>query len=127
MKKYALEKITFATCGLNAENNFLQAPICPCGCGEYASLILNTKRDLYNFMETLLEEHDCDYCAIFALCNDESHAFVVKADGTIAHCQANSSYDEVMKTIAHLQEEIQFHCYGLLVQVDTDLYKIVMD
>ena len=56
--------MTFKFYGLDATNNFLQAPICGCGCGEYANLILETDSDVCGFMHVMLEEHDCDHCGI---------------------------------------------------------------
>ena len=41
--------ITFEKCGLNIEKNFLQAPICECGCGGKASIVLNSQSDVSQF------------------------------------------------------------------------------
>lgn len=122
-----IPKTTFASCGLDKRNNFLQAPICPCGCGHYANLILKTRQDLYNFMGTMLENHECNHCAIFTLCKDGSAVMAVKLEDGIKIYGVNENEKSTKKIIAEINEDIQFHCYGLLEQVDTESYKIIMD
>lgn len=116
---------TFASCGLDLEKNFLQAPICPCGCGEYAYPVLQTKEDLYGFMYLMLDEHDCSHCAIFAICMDGNVYMSIKAEDGIKIYISNG--DDLKKLIADVQEEFQFHCYGLLEQINDEQYSIVMD
>ena len=118
--------VTFKSCGLDPKSSFLLAPICECGCGNYMDVILNEKQDLYNFMGTMLAEHECNYCAIFALCRDTVEV-AIKVDDKIKIYGAEATGDKAMQMIAEMQEEAQFHCYGLLVQIDTNLYEIVME
>ena len=124
MKK---NKITFKICGLNSKNNFLQAPICECGCGEYANLVLETDNDVYGFMHTMLEEHDCEHCGIFAFKKDyEEMLMGLKLSGEIK-CYKAKIEGEVKKSLIDIQDTLQLHCYGLLEQVGDGLYSIVMD
>ena len=125
-----MNKVTFEYCGLDKENNFLQAPICPCGCGNYMSLILKDEDDVFSFMHTMLEEDECNHCAIFVLKND-GYAFMgVKLDGDVqCYLTKNKAYKvtgwkDIFKDI---QDEFEFHCYGLLEQVDEESYRIVME
>ena len=120
------EHVTFSSCGLDVENNFLQAPICECGCDGYMDVVLEEKNDLYNFMAAVLSEHECNYCAIFALC-DKTVEAAIKVDDKVKVYGANAIGHKAMKMIADMQDGMMFHHYGLLVQTDTNLYKIVME
>ena len=130
MKKHkirATPKLTFASCGLDKRNNMLQAPICPCGCGNYMNLVLKTKQDLYDFMGMMLEDHECHHCAIFTLLKDGSAVVAIKIEDGIKIYGIDGKERSARKVIAEIQEDIQFHCYGLLKQVDEESYRIVMD
>lgn len=131
MKKRKIKvnpKLTFASCGLDKANNFLQAPVCPCGCGHYANPIIKSEEELCDFMGMLLADHDCDYCAIFAVCKDNKGVFATKIDGTITMYRIKDTVAGIKKTIAEMNEVAEgFHCYGLLEQVDFESYRIVMD
>ena len=124
MKCHAL-RTTFKSCGLNKQKNFLEAPICPCGnCGLRMNLVLKTEQDLYDFIGTMLDENDCHHCAIFALMKDGSLVFGVKTeDGTTIY----GAHNKARQTIADIEDEFDFHCYGLLEQIDDSSYKIIMD
>lgn len=127
MKKHrirATPKTTFASCGLDKENNILQAPICQCGCGHYANLVLKTKQDLYDFMGSMLADYDCHHCAIFTLYKDGSLSMAIKLEDGISIYGAK---ENAKRVIADLQKDFEFHCYGLMEQVDAELYRIVMD
>ena len=117
--------VTFASCGIDPAQNFLQAPLCPCGCGGYAYPVLKAKDDLYGFMYAMLEDHDCNHCAIFAICDDNSVAIGIKAEDGIKIYGSNG--DNLQQLIADVQEEFQFHCYGLLEQINAEQYSIIME
>ena len=120
-------KLTFKLCGLNSGNNFLQAPKCECGCGEYANLVLETDDDVCGFMHTMLEEHDCEHCGIFAFKqNGVDMLMGLKLDGEIK-CYKVQVQGGVEGSLIDIQNELQLHCYGILEQVGGNLYSIVMD
>lgn len=120
-------KITFKTCGLNSKNNFLQAPVCECGCGEYANLVLETDDDVFGFMHSMLEEHDCEHCGIFAFKQNGKDVLMgLKLSGEIK-CYKAKVDGGVKESLSDIQKELQLHCYGLLEQVGDDLYSIVMN
>lgn len=121
-----VESVTFKSCGLDPEGNFLQAPVCECGCGNYMDVVLDEELDLYNFMGIILSQHECDYCAVFALCENTVEA-AIKVDDKIKIYGAEATGSTAMKMISDMQEEAQFHRYGLLVQVGENLYEIVME
>ena len=117
--------LTFADCGLNKENNFLEAPMCTCGCGQYANLVFEDKGDVANFIHTMLDEHDCGHCAIFAFLKNDEMLIGIKLDyETKVYCAAG---EDLEVGIAEIQKDMEFHCYGLLEQVDDNLYKIIME
>lgn len=115
---------TFRSCGLEKQKNFLEAPMCPCGCGNYVNLVAKTKRELYDFIGATLHEYDCHYCAIFVLCKDGSAVMGVKQEDGIT---IYGIKENARREIADIEREFNFHCYGLLEQVDADSYKIIMD
>ena len=120
-------KITFKLCGLNSKKNFLKAPICECGCGEYANLILETDNDVYGFMHTMLEEHDCEHCGIFVFKKNGKDVLMgLKLSGEVKCYQAKID-GKTKGSLADIQRDLQLHCYGLLEQIADDLYSIVMD
>lgn len=120
-------KISFKLCGLSKENNFLQAPICECGCGEYANLVLESDDDVCGFMHTMLEEHDCEHCGIFAFKkNGKDMLMGLKLSGEIK-CYHVKVSGGVNGSLMDIQNDLQLHYYGLLEQVHDDLYRIVME
>ena len=130
MKRYRIKancKTTFASCGLDKSKNFLQAPICECGCGGYMNIILKTEQDLYDFINILLDDHECNHCAIFALQNGGTAVFGAKLEDGIQFYRLNNNGCNVKKIIAEMEIDFEFHCYGLLEQVEETIYKIVMD
>lgn len=116
---------TFHSCGLNAKHNQLQAQICPCGCGHYANLVLKNTKEVADFIGAMLFELECEHCAIFAIMQDGNLIFGQKTDEDIVCYHLKT--DNVKKEIADMQKTFKFHCYGLLEQVDDELYAIIMD
>ena len=117
--------LTFHSCGLNSESNILEAPTCPCGCGEKANLILKNDKEVADFIGSMLSELECEHCAIFAIKQNGDLIFGQKTDEDIICYALKDSNAKV--EIADMQEQLNFHCYGLLQQVDDDLYAIIMD
>lgn len=120
-------QITFELCGLNPKDNFLQAPICECGCGQCANLILETDDDVCSFMHIMLEDHDCEHCGIFTFKqNNKDMLMGLKLDGE-TKCYKVQVEGGVEDSLIDIQNELQLHCYGILEQVENNLYSIVMD
>lgn len=117
--------LTFHSCGLNPKNNILEAPTCPYGCGERANLILKNDKEVSDFIGSMLAETDCHHCAIFAIKQNGDLIFGQKTDEDIICYAAKDG--KAIETIIDLNEQLNFHCYGLLQQVDDDLYAIIMD
>ena len=124
--KFRLE--WFGAYGLDKNKNFLQAPLCECGCGEKTSLVLETKEDLFQFMNVMLMENDCNHCAIFAHAFDGSMYATLKVE--------NESGDPVLlfkveeSDLGFFKEwdnELDLHCYGLIIETKNGLWKIIED
>lgn len=122
--KFRLE--WFGAYGLDKNKNFLQAPLCECGCGEKTSLVLETKEDLFQFMNVMLMENDCNHCAIFAHAFDGSMYATLKVE--------NESGDPVLlfkveeSDLGFFKEwdnELDLHCYGLIIETKNGLWKII--
>lgn len=117
---------TFRSCGLNAKHNFLEAPLCECGCGGRGNLVLKSTTEVFNFIGATLQENDCNHCAIFVLLGDGRMNYGIKfAEDDILLYRCNDTNSK--KVIADMQKAFKFHCYGLLEQVDDELYAIIMD
>lgn len=56
----------FAAYGLDKEKNFMQSPVCECGCGEKPLLLLKENKELFGFMYNMLMENECEHCGLFA-------------------------------------------------------------
>ena len=122
--KFRLE--WFGAYGLDKNKNFLQAPLCECGYGEKTSLVLETKEDLFQFMNVMLMENDCNHCAIFAHAFDGSMYATLKVE--------NESGDPVLlfkveeSDLGFFKEwdnELDLHCYGLIIETKNGLWKII--
>lgn len=117
--------LTFRSCGLNRNQNALQAQICPCGCGHYMNLVLKDDNEVADFIGSMLAEFECEHCAIFAIKQDGNLIFGQKTDEDILcyHLRTNNA----KKEIADMQKMFKFHCYGLLEQAGDDSYSIIID
>ena len=102
--------------------------MCECGCGEKTSLVLETKEDLFQFMNVMLMENDCNHCAIFAHAFDGSMYATLKVE--------NESGDPVLLFkveesdlgfFKELDNELDLHCYGLIIETKNGLWKIIED
>ena len=127
--KFVVRKLSFEDCGLDIDCNFLDAPLCTCGCGNYMNLVLEDKQEVADFMYSMLNECDCNYCAIFALMRDNTLILGSKFDdGTkVVHIQDKNKGLNI-DLVRELQDEFGFHCYGLIEQLeDGTSFRIVME
>lgn len=133
MKKYRpniidfswnLSGITFETCGLNKENNFLEAPICLCGCGGKTNIVLETDDDVLDFCGAMCDENDCYHCAVFAI-NNENKLLAAICEGYDIHLVESEDVIEDYKDIGKMFDELGLHCFGLIVSNGDGSYKVV--
>ena len=114
--------------GLDKNKNFLQAPLCECGCGEKMSLVLETNKDLFQFMNVMLIEKDCNHCGIFAYAFDGSMYTALKieneTDDPVLFFQIKESD---LGFFREWDDELELHCYGLIVETKHDEWKIIED
>lgn len=119
----------FAAYGLDKEKNFLQSPVCECGCGGKMSvLLLKDTQDLFGFMFNMLMENDCFHCGLFA------HAF--NGNMYVALKVENESDEPVlffgieqtdMNFFKEWDDEVNLHCYGLIIETNKGKWKIIED
>ena len=118
----------FGAYGLDKNKNFLQAPLCECGCGEKMSLVLETTKDLFQFMYAMLMENDCNHCSIFAYAFDGSMYTALKieneTDDPVLFFQIKESD---LGFFREWDDELELHCYGLIIETRKGLWKIIED
>ena len=118
----------FGAYGLDKDKNFLQAPLCECGCGEKMSLVLEDIKDLFQFMSMMLMENDCNYCGIFAYAFDGSMYTALKieneTDDPVLFFQIKESD---LGFFREWDDELGLHCYGLIIETQRGLWKIIED
>ena len=118
----------FGAYGLDKNKNFLQAPLCECGCGEKMSLVLKDIKDLFQFMYAMLMENDCNHCGIFAYAFDGSMYAALKVenetDDPVLFFQIKESD---LGFFREWDDELELHCYGLIIETRKGLWKIIED
>ena len=135
--KYKFRNEYFAAYGLNKFKNFLNAPICECGCGNKTHILLKDDEALLNLTGQLLSEHDCENCAIFAHSYDNKLYATVKClefdeedddyeDGEVV-IRLLGTTDDNLTFFQELDAEFGFHCYGLMIETKKGEWKIIED
>ena len=118
----------FSAYGLDKNKNFLQSPLCECGCGEKMSLVLKTNKDLFQFMYAMLMENDCNHCGIFAYAFDGSMYAALKVenetDDPVLFFQIKESD---LGFFREWDDELELHCYGLIIETRKGLWKLIED
>lgn len=119
--KFRIEK--FSAYGLNAFRNFMSAPDCDCGCG---GIMLDDNDEVFGFMNAMLQEHDCECSAIFAIDYDGAmYAGVLEPE-----CEEDSIHimgipNTNMDFFADIDAEFRLCCYGLMIEIEPGVWKIV--
>ena len=137
LKKYGVNgfnwnfsNITFDTCGLDIKKNFLQAPLCECGCGNYIDICAYDD-EIADICGSFAEVNDCNHCGVFAITSKNDCVFALKMfdedveDVVITILRKDGITD--YRNIGHIADELELHCYGLLVCKEPGLYRIVME
>lgn len=133
--KYKFRSKSFSGYGLDKEKNFLQAPICECGCGNKCHIMLDDAKELFSFMNTMLMEHECNHCAIFAHAYDDYMYAAIKCiheddslddsdETTVKFFGTEDDYHDFFK---EWDDEAEFHCYGLLIETRKGEWDIIED
>ena len=130
--KYKSKKENFASYGLNKFKNFMQSPVCECGCGGSYSILLKNREELFGLMNNLLMDNDCDCCAIFAHAYDGNLYTAIKC---ISDEESSNEDDTPVKFFGakddyldFFQEwdgEVGFHCYGLMIETEKGKWKVI--
>lgn len=119
-----MPNITFEKCGLDIEKNFMQAPVCECGCGGKASIVLNDQSDVSQFCGQMCAENDCNQCAVFVINKDNSLIGAIKLGNDIQIIGSTGSLDDY-ETLGEIADEFELHCYGLICWIKDNLYYVV--
>lgn len=131
--KYTFKVDEFGMRGLNKYKNILQSPECDCGCGGKAMPVFEDKDDLYEFCGYVLENEDCDNCAIFLVHKDGMQEITHKH---WVYDEDNEEEDLVISLISPKKSnaEIDFfskmdallglHCYGLMIEHENGAWEI---
>lgn len=116
--------ITFNTCGLDIGRNFMQAPICDCGCNGKLNVILEDDEDVVSFCGEMCYENDCDQCAVFAITDRNVLIAAIKYGDEIRIVRSDGVLNNY-KVIGELADELELHCYGLIKWKHGYSYEIV--
>ena len=118
----------FAAYGLNKEKNYLQAPICECGCGSKAVLLLSDREELFGFMFNMLLENECNHCGMFAHAFDGSMYVAIKVCEDEEDPVKFFGIEETdMTFFKGWDDELELHSYGLLIESKHGEWKIIED
>lgn len=122
MKLPKIQINNYAMYGLNHNRAFMTAPLCECGCGEPALLMLKTKEDVFNFCGSVLSEYDCEMPAIFMVFNDGTYAAAILDDENEEQLYIVTSPD--MHLFSELDGELRFCCYNLITEREPGMWMI---
>lgn len=132
--KYKFRNEYFAGYGLNKFKNFMQAPICDCGCGGTCEILLNDNKELFGFMNEMLLDNDCDCCAVFAHSYDGKMFAAIKCIGEDMDLDEEETPvkflgvdEDYLEFFQELDGEIGLHCYGLIIETKKGKWKIIED
>ena len=139
VKKNNMENVTFSALGLDINTNFLEAPLCDCGCGQkqgfYTEDIKQTSGDI-------LMEQDFPVGGILVFRMNGDVLFTLKMgteDDDILLCLLDLSKHSLQECGQVLQESLQTmekelgmeagyldlkHC-GILVEIAENTYKVI--
>lgn len=92
--KWNLENLTLDDFGLDPELNMLFTPTCNCGCGEKAKVCLENREDILGFCCGILSEMDCEWCAIFAIDEENKMIGVIKDDEEFEYIGTKEPIDD---------------------------------
>ena len=111
--------------GLNHNRSFLKAPLCECGCGQPAHLLLKTDEDVTEFCKSALFMYECPDSAIFVVFNDGRMKAYIKLllDDEVQVIELESA-DNDTHMFAELDGEFRFYCYNLIIEVEPGLWDI---
>ena len=119
-----LSKINFKICGLDPDMNMLCAPVCDCGCGEKCEIVLESQDEIKDFCGSTVYEVGIDRCAVFVITNTDELFIAIKEGETITIAKAEDISDDY-GYIGEIVENLELDAFGLLVQVEDELFKIV--
>lgn len=117
----------FEAYGLDKKKNFLQAPICECGCGNKMQILLDNSNDLFGFMFTVLMEKECNHCAIFAHAFDGNMYAALKVENETDDPVLFFGQKDNIEFFKEWDNEVNLHCYGLMIETRKGEWEIIED
>lgn len=117
-------KITFKSCGLNVKYNIFKSAIDLHIPGEDA-IIINVGADICRYIYSTINHETRDNCVIFVLKNNGTMIYGSKVSGNIDMYEYDGP--NPISAIACFYKKYKYHDCGLLVQLNDDLYTIIMD
>lgn len=115
----------FGAYQLDVKKNFLEAPVCPCGCKEKPLAMLHTKDELFQFMENVLVEETCEQCGIFAYGLNGKMCAAIKLANTDSIHFIESETENEIKFFKDLDEALQLHQYALMIETQIGNWKVI--
>lgn len=127
--RYKFRPEWFEAYGLDKRKNMLQSPKCDCGCDGKMKILLKDIDAVSDFATTMLFENDCCHCAIFVHCLDgKMYTFMKILDENEEVRIYKTSIDKTeMNFFQLINEDYEFHCYGLLIETNNGEWAIVED
>lgn len=119
----------FAMRGLNKYKNILKAPLCE-NCDEPAAIRIESNEDLINLCASILFDNECCRSAIFLVHKngkqeavftipeydeEKDEEYIDKIGGLVV--EGNDGF-------AELDAELNFHCYGLMIEQNKNEWMI---
>ena len=78
-------------------------------------------------MYNVLMENECNHCAIFAHSFDDTMFAALKVDNETDDPILFFSQEENMTFFKEWDDELELHCYGLIVESQPGKWKIIED
>jgi hypothetical protein len=129
-------KLTLRDLGAEKCINLLNPMKCECGCGGYANLIIDDKKDynVFTVATSLLEETDCNNAWIFII-EDWAISGAYTSDKGIKYFSTAipenkepiTDFNEQVELVKSIIEEAQPHCIGVLQHTKNGGFRVVAD
>lgn len=101
----------------------LKPQFCNCGCGGQMCACLDTEKDVYGFLGSVLYDTDCDRVMGLAFQRSGKVLAIIKWNDEIISLKEPMKFDKFKKEWNKLIKEM--HCLAVIQQTDKGTYRIV--